>query len=177
MIKSVKIQENFFLNISASKTKNLKLLKSFKKFIQMINSTTNPVTEKIDLTAYNTLDKYLGCLHVFIIFFAFTGNTASFLIFRFDPSMKKISSLVILSFVVVLDNFAVSCWNLNHFLLPNFNKSVTNMSIVTCRLLVFMQYSSLQCSGLLLSLVLIDRYIDRYLVLLVHLHLNYHFVQ
>ena len=125
----------------------------------MTNQTCEFCNENVDKNYFNTLDKYLGCLHAIIIFFAFTGNTISFLIFRFDQEMKKISSLFILSFVVIIDNLAVITWNLNHLIRPHFGIEIENLSLFTCKFFVFIQYFSLQCNGLLLSLVIIDRYL------------------
>ena len=125
----------------------------------MENKTSEIFNQNAEYNAYSTLDKCLGCLHALIIFLAFTGNTASFLIFRSEKTMKKISSLFILSFVVMIDNLALITWNLDHFIEPNFGVKIEDLNLFTCKFFTFIQYFSLQCNGLLLSLVLIDRYL------------------
>ena len=121
--------------------------------------SNNFTSQEVNILAFNTLDKILAYLFAIVIVLAFTGNTISFLIFRFDKSMKKVSSILILSFVVIIDNFAVINWNLNHFMGPNFEIYITSLNLYTCKIFLFIQYFSLQCSGLLLMLVIIDRYI------------------
>ena len=127
--------------------------------METINEINKIIIQNESSTTYGTLDKLLGCLHTFIIFFAFTGNTISFIIFRFEKKLKEISSFLILSFVVIIDNFAVLTWNLDHFLIPNFGFSIEYLSVYNCKFFRFIQFFSYQCSGLLLSLVITDRFI------------------
>ena len=125
----------------------------------MINQNKTLNHQVIKTSSYTTFDRYLGYLHVIEILVAFFGNTASFFIFRFNKSFKKISSLLILSFAAILDNFAVVTWNFDHFLKPNFGTKIEKFNLFTCKLFIFLQYFSLQSNGLLLTLVIIDRYI------------------
>ena len=85
-------------------------------------------------------------------------NTTALLTFRLDNSLKKLPSMVILSFVCVTDTFSLFTWNLNHFLKPNYNIVIEEISEFNCRFFFFIQYACLEGSGLLLSLVCIDRY-------------------
>ena len=49
-------------------------------------------------------------------------------------------------------------WNLDHFLKPLFKIEIEFINIHTCKLFQFIQYFSLQSSGLLLATVCVDRY-------------------
>ena len=72
--------------------------------------------------------------------------------------MKKMSSMVFLSFIAVSDTCGLFTWNLNHFLLPNGFGKVEDASLFTCKFFEYLQYLSLQTSGLLYSMVSVDRY-------------------
>ena len=93
-----------------------------------------------------------------LIFLAIVTNTLSFLIFRFNSEIKKMSSMVYLSFQVLIDIFALLTWNLNTFLNPHFGFEIEDLNLLTCRFFTFIQYFSIQCSSYLICLVSIDRY-------------------
>jgi hypothetical protein len=99
---------------------------------------------------------YFGLANIII---GLVTNTISFLIFRFDKTLKKISTFMYLSFIVVLDTLALLVWNLNNFTGPNFNLQIEYTSLFACRFFVFLQYFSLQSSAILLSITTIDRYV------------------
>jgi hypothetical protein len=103
--------------------------------------------------------EYIGsCIPLAIIVFGLIGNTISFLVFTFDEKMKSINSMIYLSFISITDTLSLFVWNLNHFLFPRFKIQIEFLSLFNCKLFVFLQYFSLQCSGLLLSMLTIDRY-------------------
>jgi hypothetical protein len=93
-----------------------------------------------------------------IIFIGVVGNTSAFLVFRFNKDMKKLSTMVIFSFLTVIDTSSLFMWNLNHFLEPNFKIYIENLSLFTCKFFTFLQFFSLQSSGWLLSYACVDRY-------------------
>jgi hypothetical protein len=93
-----------------------------------------------------------------IIGFGVVGNTSAFVIFAFDKRINKLSSMRILSFISIVDTFALFVWNLNHYLAPNFNFTVEFVNMFTCKFFTFLQYFSLICSGMLHSLLSVDRY-------------------
>jgi hypothetical protein len=104
-------------------------------------------------------DYIISYISIIIITLGLTCNTTAFLIFRFNMKMKKIPSMVILSFVCITDTLSLFTWNINHFVFTNFGFEIENLNIYNCKIFLFMQYFSLQSSGLLLSMVSIDRYI------------------
>jgi hypothetical protein len=106
----------------------------------------------------NTLERIASYFSLIIIIIGCVGNTISFLIFRFDKDMKKMSSMMVLSFLSITDTISLFEWNLDHFIANNFETSIFYESIFSCRLLLFLQYWSIQCSGFLVSLLSIDRY-------------------
>ena len=102
--------------------------------------------------------KIISYFPLVIIFIGIIGNSASFLIFRFEKELRAMSSMVYLSFCCITDTLSLFTWNLNHFLLPNFDLAMEDFNIHTCRFFQFLQYFTLQSSALLLGFVSIDRY-------------------
>ena len=96
---------------------------------------------------------------VFLILAALIGNTLSFLIFRLDYEMKKMSSLMYLSLVAIFDTVALFEWNLNHFLFAKYKSRIEDYGVRTCKVTTFIQFFTLQTSALLLSMTCIDRYV------------------
>lgn len=112
----------------------------------------------VDLEAIKVIEKIIASMPVLLIVFGCIFNTCAFLVFRFNESMKKMSSMMLLSFVVVTDTISLFEWNLAHFTAPFFNFYFHRISVGACRIYSFSQYWSLQCSGTLLSIICIDRY-------------------
>ena len=115
----------------------------------------NPKT----MVDFITVLKYLNsCIPILIIASGLVGNTLSFIIFRFHHEMKRISSMMILSFISVMDLLSLFCWNLNHFLDPMFQIRVENTGRFACKLFNFVQVVTIQASAILLGYLSIDRY-------------------
>jgi hypothetical protein len=124
----------------------------------MSNQTlTNETQSNPDQLSHQVLE-IVSYIPLFIITCGLTGNLTAFLIFAFERRMKSLSSMRILCFISIVDTLALFVWNLNHYLRPNFNITLESVSMFTCKFFVFMQYFSLQCSGMLHSLVSVDRY-------------------
>jgi hypothetical protein len=120
-----------------------------------INSTVLAIFSKpVDLFGY-----IISYFSLVIIVLALIGNTISFLTFRLNKELKTMSSMTILSFVCFTDTLSCFTWNLNHFLRPHYSFSIEKLNIHNCKFFSWLQYTSLQSSGLLLSLVCIDRYV------------------
>jgi hypothetical protein len=113
---------------------------------------------EIETNNINLFTKITSLIPLFIIFLALIGNTASFLIFRLDKDMKQIPSMIFLSFVCVTDTLSLFTWNLNHYLMINHELIIENVNIYMCKIFQFIQFFSLESSGLLLSLISVDRY-------------------
>jgi hypothetical protein len=114
----------------------------------------NYTNETKGLPIFFEITSYFG---IIIIVLGLIFNTLTFFIFRLNKELKKIPSLLILSFVCISETLSLFTWNLNHFLV-RFNTRIEDINIFTCKFFSFMQYSSLEISGLLLSLCSIDRY-------------------
>ena len=123
--------------------------------IMQLNLNISNVTT-LTRSKTNHIFSYISLI---IIILGLIGNTTTFIIFRFNNEMKKIPSMVILSFVCITDTLSLFTWNLNYFTYSNFGFNIEGLNIYTCRIFTFIQYFGLQSSGLLLSLVSIDRYI------------------
>jgi len=65
---------------------------------------------------------------------------------------------VVFSFISILDLLSLFTWNLDTFFRFFYDFSYEKKSFIACRLMVFLQYFSLESSGLLLSFISIDRY-------------------
>ena len=102
---------------------------------------------------------FVGHLSLIIIAFGLVGNTASFCVFRFHKSFKTMPSMVFLSFVAVTDTIALFEWNLNHYFHLIHNIDLDSLGLAGCRIYEFAQYTSLQSSSLVLSIMCVDRYV------------------
>jgi len=122
------------------------------------NTSTSNIT-KVESEGNSLFLKIVSFLGPIIIANGVIGNTAAFLFFRINSDLKKMTCFVYLSFVAITDTLSLFIWNLNHFLGPNFNITIENLSIFTCRLFSFIQFFSLQSGGILLCMVCIDRYV------------------
>ena len=95
-----------------------------------------------------------------IIVIGVIGNTIAFTIFVFHKEMKKYNSMVFLSFIAVCDTIALFGWNLDNYFMPHTGivNYIEYLSLFTCKLFSFLQYTSLQSSGMLYSMVSVDRF-------------------
>ena len=107
---------------------------------------------------YYLFSKIVSYISLAIILLAVIGNTASFIIFRFNEEMKKMPSMIVLSFVCITDTASLFTWNLDKFTTENFRFHLEYLNIHTCKFFLFLQFFSLQSSGFLLGFVCIDRY-------------------
>lgn len=128
------------------------------------NANSNDSSNKImyDLNEeqyFKRLEKIVSYFALVIILIGMTGNITTFLIFRLNKEMKRMPSMVYLSFICITDTLALFTWNLDHFLKPNYSFSIESLSIYTCKIFSFIQYFSLESSSWLLTWVAIDRYI------------------
>ena len=108
---------------------------------------------------FDALDTINIYIPLFIITVGFIGNTASLIIFRIEPDLRKMSSMVFLSFCCVTDSLSLITWNMNHFLKPIYAIELEFINIHTCKFFQFSQYFSLQASAILLAFVCVDRYL------------------
>lgn len=97
-------------------------------------------------------------LSIVIIVIGLIFNTSAFLVFTCSKKMRGMSSMIFLAFICVTDISALFTWNLNHFLEAHQWHFVEYISVHACRFFNWLQYFSLQCSGLFYSLVSVDRY-------------------
>lgn len=102
---------------------------------------------------------FTAYLSIFIIAIGVFGNTLSFLVFRFHHAFKSMPSMIYLSIVAVSDTIALFEWNISHFIYLLFGFDVTTTNLALCRLLNFLQFTSLQVSALTLSIMCVDRYV------------------
>ena len=129
----------------------------FKIQANLNNITNTTIKNERYINDFTIFDKIVGHFYLFIIFSALFGNICSFIIFQTDNQMRKLSSMVILRYVVIFDTFSLFTWNLNYYLKPNFQVEIEELNIVTCRIFLFIQYMSLQSSSFMRALVTIDR--------------------
>jgi hypothetical protein len=111
-------------------------------------------------TIYDEADRALAFMPFVIIGLGVAGNSLCVLIFRFNSEFKKMSSMMFLSFVAVMDTISLFQWNLNHYTTIILNYDIQFINMASCKLLPFIQYYSLQASGILLSFMTIDRFVS-----------------
>ena len=94
-----------------------------------------------------------------IIALGITGNPATLYYIVSIKSLRRMSSMVFLAFISIVDTFSLFTWNLDHFYVYKFSIKYVDTNIYLCKIMEFLQYFSLQSSGFLLSLLTIDRYV------------------
>lgn len=92
------------------------------------------------------------------IFLGVTSNPLTFLILRSDKELNLQSSMTIFSFISILNIFTLFTWNLNAYFNTFYNFNYYTQYLITCKLMMFLQYFGFQSSALLTSFVSIDRY-------------------
>lgn len=116
----------------------------------------NEVISNYDIVArINFVISFLPLVNIVL---GLVGNTACFFIFRFNKDLKKMSSMVFLSFSVCMDTLSLFVWNLDYFTLEHFDFYIEYLTIFTCRFFTFIQYLSLHSSSFLLCMVSVDRF-------------------
>ena len=78
-------------------------------------NTSELVTNNTLSNSTDIFGLVFACLPIVIIFIGLTGNIGAFLVFRLEKDLKKMSSMVILSFVVCTDTASLFTWNIDHF--------------------------------------------------------------
>ena len=73
--------------------------------------------------------------------------------------MRKITSMIYISYISVNYTLSLFTWNLDEFLLSNFGFRIEYLNIINCKIFMFIQLFSLQSSGFLLTMLTIDRYV------------------
>ena len=123
----------------------------------MKNSTfQTTITSSQENDILLTLISYIPLI---LIAYGVIGNLTTFCLLTFNRSLRKITSLVYLSFSSITGTLSLFVWNLDHYLIVNYKFNIEYESVVNCRIFPFIQYFSLQSFGLLLSMLCIDRYI------------------
>jgi hypothetical protein len=102
--------------------------------------------------------KIISYFSLVIIGIGVVGNLNAFIVLRASRRLNKMSSMTYLSFVVVADTLSLFVWNLNHFIRPIIGTGYEMLEPIKCRIFTFIQYFGLQSSGLLLSMLCVDRY-------------------
>ena len=109
-------------------------------------------------SVYELFERVVSYVPLAIIVLGVFGNLTSFLIYTFHPALNKYSSMVFLSFIAILDTLGLFVWNLDHYLFINFGFGIEGRNMVFCKFFTFLQYVTLQTSGLLYSVISVDRY-------------------
>ena len=94
-----------------------------------------------------------------IIVIGVVGNLFSFIIIITNKYLNKLSTMTFLAFITILNTISLFHWNLDHFLDPNFHVKIVNANMITCKLFTFLQYTTLQSTGLITCLICIDLYL------------------
>ena len=120
---------------------------------EKLNLTQKEPVEPFDYDKFIQIGTFFP---LFILIIGVIGNLLAFLIIVFNKNLNKLSTMVYLAFIAFLNTLSLFHWNLDHFLDPNFHVKIVNTGIIACKLLTFIQYSSLQIVGLLHSLICVD---------------------
>ena len=94
-----------------------------------------------------------------IIALGVTSNPTTLFFIVTNKPLRKMSSMVILGFISIIDTLSLFTWNINHFYKYHFKINYYYLNIYLCRIMTFIQFFSLQSSGFLLILLTVDRYV------------------
>lgn len=139
--------------------------------MSLVNSTTTPIQQLNNSTlqeqqpsgstaleiALNQTVAYISLLN---IIFGVIGNVVCFLVFVLSRDLRNMSFIVYLTYCSLANIASLFEWNFNHYLWPIHRITLEKISLASCRLVIFMQYFSQQCSAYFLSLMCIDRYVS-----------------
>lgn len=100
----------------------------------------------------------IGYIPFLVIIMGIVGNFLTFVVLRTSRTLKNQSSMVVFSYIAILDSTALFTWNLDTYFRIFHDFEYENLSLVYCRLMVFLQYFGIESSALLLSFISIDRY-------------------
>ena len=105
--------------------------------------------------------KLLSYIPIVIIFVGVSTNLLTFSVIMFNKDLRKLTSMIYLSLISITNTLTLFVWNLNNFLIPNFDlfRGVETLSMPLCKLFIFNQFFSLESSGFLLCIHCIDRFI------------------
>ena len=106
--------------------------------------------------------KMISYLRLVLIFFGLIFNTSAFLVFRLSDTFKSNSSLVYLSFISIADFGILFTINLDSLLVEFYGININTISLISCRIKSFVQYSSMQGIGILYSFISLERFIMVY---------------
>ena len=125
-----------------------------------MNNSTNfsELFVNYDNLKTSVLLKIISYFCLLIILIALIFNSLTFVIIISNKYLRNITSMIYLLYISIFYTLSLLEWNLNNFLSPNFGIYLEDLSMFTCKLIIFMQFLSLQSSGFLLTILCIDRY-------------------
>ena len=115
-------------------------------------------TREIQSKKFKWYDYLIGYFPFVIIFLGVTGNPFTLIVIRTNKFLKKQSSMMVFSFISILDLLSLFTWNLDSYFKIFYGFSYEDLSLLACRFMAFLQYFGLHSSALLLSFISIDRY-------------------
>ena len=127
---------------------------------------TSLIIKKMAANKQIGLDENLTIWYVYVIeYFPFviialglTGNLFTLVVLRTNKELQKQSSMIIFSFISILDLLSLFTWNLDSYFTLKYNFIYETKILAVCRIMVFLQYFGLQSSALLMSFISIDRF-------------------
>ena len=116
----------------------------------------------LEMTPIEITLKIISYTPLATICIALIFNSLAFAVFRFSKEFNRNSSMVYLSFIVVLDMAILFTFNLNHYLLPNFGFQLEDINLVSCRVVSFFLFFLCMSIGFLYTFISIDRLVTIY---------------
>ena len=114
------------------------------------------------MTVLDHILKIVSYSHLIIILVAFIFNSFAFMVFRFSQEFRHNSSMVYLSFIVILDFLVLFTYNLDRYLLLNFGFQMEEINLLSCRVISFLLFFICMSLGFLYSFISVDRLITIY---------------
>ena len=105
-------------------------------------------------------EQAVGYISLLNLIFGVIANVICFSVFVFTPELRNMSFVVYLTYCSLANILSLFEWNLNHYLNPMFGIRLEDLSLVSCRIIIFLQYFSLQISAYFLTWMSIDRFVS-----------------
>ncbi|CAF1257485.1 unnamed protein product [Didymodactylos carnosus] len=106
------------------------------------------------------INQFIGAYSLLLTIFGTIGNLLSLFIFLKSKILRKYSTCKFLIALAIIDTLSLYWWNLQRFYKVYFGFTYNKLSVASCRISMFMAYSTLEISSWLLVLMSLDRFLN-----------------
>ena len=96
-----------------------------------------------------TIQKVLAVYSIILVILGTIGNALTCLV-CLKKKLRCITTFILIAFMAISETASIYIWNVDHFILPFFGFEIEYLNIYSCKISVFIQFFSLECSAWLL---------------------------